>query len=953
MVDRRTQSSDEDEVGALHRRLHRHFSDLGEERSELGVPVFALEHGLSGPELVLLRQEVAASLATGRVDRDSWLPTVVYAAEVGYRYSGDEYWPTFEAQTPGWARHGQRSEIRELFHEFTDQFGGAEPEGRWAEHFTIICWPITHAILPVDLQRHLAQLLRDFRRSLTSANLADPDLLGSQLAARSWQASSRFQTFAQDPSMLGRLAFALLARDEELSPYLLRSTLGRIVSDLSAQGQAGEWLRSAKSTAEYVRTRGFRVGESEGRQGSGETLPSAADPDLWLHAGVDGWTAYLEMPNFTPLTERLPELTAELSQRRARVEGVSGAPIARSRLLFSGQMLPLSSWPSGSGPLVQLEGASPPINALLEQQCVLTPGPRWLFKVRDSGRAKEVRGNHVRPSGTYVFVSQEPLSRELPTWISAVEAGTEGIYAYDIQTPATLDEECLGILRDCGVGARSDVAIHPAGTVPASWDGEGRAEWLAGERPILAIFTSRTAERSVWALDQESEVIEWPTGQEQIFVGFEDLEPGSHLLEVALLDHQKTIAEGSFEIGIRDPHSRPPSGTHREGLLILPTPVNPTLTELWDGVAGLEIRGPSGVRIDVSAELRNRAGELLHRKQHRVNLPVDANHWPNLFNKLLREDKSVQGIYDDAETCVFRASQANLGVATLRSEREFAPLRWAVGRDADGAFLRLINNTDERTAHLDLFEFDRPDISRSIELDVESRVRRDTGGLCRARAGDAEAVAILSPNMPRLEDLRFAPSLTARGKGAADMLKLLSLAALWGAATGSADPLGGIGRINVLRAIAGRTAALICGRDWERLEARVSNHEIDLPRADLQAGIGRDGYQLTLAKALGKTVDSYSDQDIPERVDSFAQTLSRHAWKAGVRGTGREVSEFLLRLASEPGSLIDWAGPTLDAQMKLILGSPVLLRAARFLVIEVDRSAAPSSTSTYSGWRWD
>lgn len=954
MVDRRTQLSDEDELQHLHERLHRHFSDLGEQRRERGVPVFALEHGLSGPEILLLKQEVSASLATGRVDRQFWLPTVVYAAEIGYGYSGDEYWPTFEGLTPGWAKHGERSDIRERFREFSEQFGGAEPEGRWSRHFTIICWPITHAILPVDLQRHLAHLLHDFRRALTSENLADPDLLGAQLAARSWQASSRFQTFAQDASLLGRLAFALLARDEEPSPYLLGSTLERIVSDLSAEGQAGEWLRGAKSTAEYVRTRGFRSGAAEGGTGGSEAdLPPAADPDLWLRRGPDGWGAYLELPNFSVLAERLPELTEELTRLRARVEGVEGAPLARSRLFFSGQILPLGKWPSGSTALVQLEGGSDSVNALLGQQCGLTPGPRWLFKIRDAGSAKEVRGNHVRPGNEYILISSERLPSGLPSWIAPTATTTDGVHAYRLRTPETLDEAGLSALRDCGVGARTDVAIHPAGVVPSSWDGEGRAEWLAGESPVLAISTTRATRRSIWALDQTSQIIEWPPDQDRVFVRFQDLDSGSHLLEVTLMGENESVAEGSFEIGVRDPEARPSSGTLREALLILPTPVNPTLTELWGGSADVEIRGPSGLEIEIDALLRNRSGALLARKQHQVTLPVSAHRWADLLDQLFRQDKAVQDVYDDAELCILRASYPGLGVVTLRSERDFAPLRWAGGRDREGPFLRLINNTENSRPDVDYFEFQRPDSARKIEIDIESRVRLKAGGLFRARAGSAaETAAILSPNVRRLEEIGVDPTVSARGRGTPDLLKLFSLAELWGSASGSADPVGATGRIKALRAITTRLAVLVCGQDWALIEKRVAAEQ-EIATDELLVGLGRSRYQLDLGRALSDQVDAFAEASLPERVRLLAQTLIRHAWKAGVRGDGIELAEFLLRLASEPGTLRDWSGPELESNTKLVLGSPVLLRAARFVVIVVDRMEGSSASSAYAGWRWE
>jgi hypothetical protein len=178
------------ELGDLHERLHAHFDGLRDARAAIGAPVFALEHGLAPAEIALLRQKVITVIGEGTIPVEAWLPFVVYATEIGYEFSGDEYWQTFESRTPGWAEVGDRPYLRDRFYEFRDLFGGAEPAGAWAKHFSIICWPITHAVLPADLQRHLVRLLFEYRRALTSDLLADPEELGRQLVVRSFHASS-------------------------------------------------------------------------------------------------------------------------------------------------------------------------------------------------------------------------------------------------------------------------------------------------------------------------------------------------------------------------------------------------------------------------------------------------------------------------------------------------------------------------------------------------------------------------------------------------------------------------------------------------------------------------------------------------------------------------------------------------------------------------------------------
>ena len=112
-------------------------------------------------------------------------------------------------------------------------------------------------MLPTDLQRQFARLLFDYGTALTADLLADPGALGLKLAARAGHYSSRFQNFAQNTDLLGQVAAALLADDDENSPYLLTSTLRRLAGSLTAERQSRKWLQDTRWSARQVRSRGF------------------------------------------------------------------------------------------------------------------------------------------------------------------------------------------------------------------------------------------------------------------------------------------------------------------------------------------------------------------------------------------------------------------------------------------------------------------------------------------------------------------------------------------------------------------------------------------------------------------------------------------------------------------------------------------------------------------------
>lgn len=964
---RLTRSDDDhgdDGLTLLHQRLEAHFAAVRVRRDAhaKGIPIFALEHGLSEAELALLGAAVRAAVSRGNLSLTAWLPLVVYAAELGYAYCGDEYWETFESRTPGWVEHGDRHSIRRCFRDFKDKFGGAEPTGRWAEHFSIICWPITHAVLPTDLQRQLARLLFEYRRALTTDLLADPPELGKRLAARTWHASSRFQNFAQNTNLLGQVAAALLVGDDEESPYLLDSTLGRIVDDLSNERQARRWLRDAKFTATHVRTRGFHVGgrtsDAAAPSAARGRLPAATDPELWLRREDEGWTAYVELPDLSLLAERLPAVHEELGRLRARFPGASGPPLARGRLLYAGQQLRLTEWPEPGTALIALENGSPAVNGLLADQCVLSPGPRWLFRIRDRGLATEVRGKFVRPGHRYVLLSEEALPEELPAWIARTNCATAGIEAYAADVPTVLKSEDLAALRSIGFGAVTEVEIRPAGLVPSLWDGEGTAEWIAGEHPIVAVSSTRAVAHCIFTLDNVPDVLSWPADENEIFVGFEGLGVGPHDVQVSLVptDAALPIAEGSLAVLVRPPHTRPPSGSFREGLMVLATPVSPTLTEVWDGKAALEVLGPEGARVSVDISLADRSKAVLARRHLSTTLPLDSSGWLNLFASQFRRSGDFQRTYDDAESCDIAVSHDDLGAVSLHCEREFAPLRWAAGRDRDGPFVRLIDNTESSEIQVELFEFSRPDGSRQLPLEAGSVVRWPAGGLVIAKASTARSSVVLPPLVRDLVDLRTAgvtPHLAAVPRSFGAVLRLCELAYFWASASLPADPFGETRRVAVLRAITAYLAGLVGGRHWASVEQRVTRDEEAVPIADLQSAVGIEPYQEAIAIDLGRRTDALRSLEPEKRVDAFATVLATHARTAGVRGENSGLAEFLLRLASEPASLAGLPLEELQLHLELTLASPVLLRAARSLVLAIHALSAEDANSTYRGWAWE
>ena len=230
----------------LQGRLQAHFRSLANTRERSGFPIFALEHGLNPAELehinALLRARHRARLPLAP-HRLLW---VVLASEAGYGYTGDEYWPSFQEKIPTWQFH-DRPKIKSWFTRFQESYGGVEPTGPWAEHFSIIAWPITHALLPRYLQRQFARLLYDLRFRLASGSSFDTGSIGRLLAGHVSHASTRFREFLQQEELTGQIVVALLRRESAGATELIHTpTLERIVADLEQVRSSREWLKETR-----------------------------------------------------------------------------------------------------------------------------------------------------------------------------------------------------------------------------------------------------------------------------------------------------------------------------------------------------------------------------------------------------------------------------------------------------------------------------------------------------------------------------------------------------------------------------------------------------------------------------------------------------------------------------------------------------------------------------------
>lgn len=930
----------------FHERLDRHFRALREQREQLDPPgpVFALEHGLSPAEFDLLKAAVRGAVASGLgpVYRTWWLPFVVYAADIGYDYVGKDYWPPFAERTPGWEAPnsgwdvgGHRTRLRNWFVKFANDYGGARPTGAFAEFFINIAWPIMHSVLPIYLQRQLAQLLDEYAIYLTNDLLNDPDALGQELARRAYLRDypERFQKFCSQQALLGRIAAALLAGDEEETPYLLPSTLQRIVDGLTGEHKARLALQRARRSASRVRAAGFRpTSTGDGSRSGGKRTPTLSDPRLRLKRLEDGWRLFADIPDLTPLAARLPELVDELRRRRAQVAGVD-RPVTAGRLLCPGEQL-LGALPTPGTPFVTLLGASTAANTLLSLQCRLSSGPWWVFKRRTGAHAIEVKGKHVTPGERYLLLGYpDAIAPDVP-WLRELEVRVSGARALELDVPEQVTEADATELTKAGVSVVAGVRVRPVGLVPLRWDGEGAVEYLASDPILLAVRSERAPESCVLRVNNgPPQFLHWPTGDAEFFFALDDVGVGVHTVTVTLFGSDTdAVATGELMLSVRQPNTE---GTGAgEGIRLLTSPARPLLTDLWDGLAALTIDGPPDTEAQLVITLKDERGRELATLRRTVTLPLSEVGWRHIVQHDLR-GSDFGDAYDEAETCEVVVSRSGIGFASLVCERGFRPLRWVISKRHNRPYEAwLIDRTDGANTVVDLFESTAPleAVRQANGKPVESPL---VGGLLRAQSGDQSASVVLPPDHMALIRQRNSarPYVRVGTKSAVEAMRLIRGHAAWMDADLPANPFADRQRQKALDAITSELAGLIAGHRWARQE-RVQRDEDVLDHLETMQALagGQDDQQL--AKQVNDRLWRWARQ--PElRIPELAELLSSLIASSGM-GNAQAATRFLVCLTSAPGRLLTWDEDDRSRLLECVLRFPVLVRVVRMAVLGSD-----------------
>ena len=939
----------------MQKSLEEHFDGLSKTRDTSSYPVFALEHGLNESKVDEVRSMLQSPSGKRLLSSQYWLLWVIYAAELGYNYKGDEYWGSFDEQTPWWD-YRDRTKIKAWFRKFQKAYNGFSPSGPWAEHFSIIAWPITHAILPLYLQRQFAKLLYDLRFSLASPSALGQTSIGRLLSIHASHASTRFRAFLEQEELTGQIIAALLGGNSTDAELIHPPTLQRITADLERVRNAREWL---KETRRVVSDRFKGIGQGTGGPAAHSSLTDrprldtshlAIRPSLLLrHSGPNKWSIFLEVKSFRPVAALDPKIRAFLDSTRCRLNGADDFK-PTGWLLSGDRKGALRSWPDPASPLIRFERSNPMMDHLLESECRIDSNSPWLFRLGADGIARQVASRIVRPNFRYIVVTKKTILDTLEE-VSPCDLDCGGVNAYELSMPSSVSAEMTSRLNDMTLHVARTVRVWPAGLPGRGWDGEGSSEWLTTESPCFGIAQDHPVESLSFHLNDRSEVL-IPTEDTEgpLFVRLPRLPAGIHTLTVKAKrssDLESVAptppAEGFVQLAVRDPEPWASGVTSHPGLIVRIDPDHADLDTFWRNKLNLSVNGPEGFAAMLCVILQSANGqEILSERVCTMDLPITPDAWRNRFGRFL-DDKTRAWLYLKAATCTLMIRADTLGIWTRQFEHKPLPVRWVIRSRRRNVVVRLVDESgqDETDPEIRTYSMERP--FQPAPLPTLDAARsgypvEPPGGLFIAKQGQhLDAVLISVPVQQGLQGLGVSPCFPDLQRSARQLSTYFNFLRLWRDAR-LFGFLAALRHRKVMDTAVVALRAVLCGENWARAESHFCAHpELPASLDSLAALVDKPtGFGNVLRRRLNVN-------------DTEHRTSTWFADEADRNNVCRDhdLSKFALRLASEQllvvASVAD--DPSLESLLAELIDNPAILRAARLQKLILNSASdAPDAT---------
>jgi hypothetical protein len=900
-------------IGEASTLLDEHFRKLSQLRRSVAetLPIFALEHPLSNFEIAQLTKSLDADLRRQRtLDSGLWLVWIVAATECGYDFRGLEFWPNLEKRVPSWAEYGDRNRLRDWFRRFHHDYNGVEPSGHWARHRSVICWPITHSILPRDLQHHLCAAIYAARYHLFGLRGLEHASIGRIVASYAPAHSLRFDDFMKEHLLVGRIVHRLLVQDSDASPEFLPSAFRRILADLSQTASAREWLR------EVSKGYGPRlVGPTQGPppdRSRPSLAPSAGvtilRPNMFLRKESGQWRPWLAPPSLLSMLQREPLLREALTQSRFRILGVENRAFQSSNLLTNEpRPVGLSSWPAPDTPLVELIPSQEDITRILNTDCVLHDRVFWVFRI-EGDRATLQEKPYVAPGEAYLIATNRGEC-ELGT---LEQLSVSEFELRMLAVPDSVGTFLAASLQNAGLSVRRSASIKPWGLVPRQWDEERGGEWLSSEPVILVVERDHLFDGLTLSLNGESASLFKCCDLNDPTIVINDLTEGIHQLAVSTLELRGSgslvewhkLADANVTLRVRQPSTWRPGYIDAYALRIEIEPAGPTLDEFFSGNVRVSLLGgkrPVSVELVWSDGRHEETVQLLRQRP-----PISEVDWASRLGAI--DDTKVQL---SANSAWLRISCDELGEHRTPLTVASEPVRWSPGAD----LVRLVYDGHESPT-TSFSPFSNP--TSEVELDprkCELGLDHSFAGLLVAQFdGRSFSIVVGKPAKRAVGLQALAVTISVDSYRRTTLSELLVAINRWH----NAYPVGLYARTShhrVVDSLLGEIIRRAAGEQWWRLEYEArKNTEPDWRRLEHAVDSKAPhsyGYALGKRRSLG-----------------LSNTALRDAFVAASKAfvcTNEPVIEEAWRLATKPGTISPNyslpSGDTADAFARLVRGA--------------------------------
>jgi hypothetical protein len=928
-------------------RLLQHFTALKQRRTAQSLPVFSIEHGLNAESVERIRNALHWRLANhDSLDRH-WLCWVVYATELGYHYDGDEYWQSFEKRTPHWRDDlDRRHKLREWFQKFQEKFGGFKPHSTWATHFSIICWPITHALLPRDLQTQLAEAIYKVRVALARRIDRGPLGVGELLKLHADDGSSRYRNFLEQTELAGRIVFELLkGESEDGVEYIEPTTLKRIVKDLEASHEGKLWLRETKKTiADRIRIVGTgpRTGvgatpldTSLQRTLQDSRLAATVKPSRYLlRSDNRSWVAITEIPSFKPIAEFASELGSFIRQTRCKAQGAGDVWLPKGWLLFGTQRKPLQVWPKDTKPAIEFEKPQPFLMQLLAADCRYSPGPVWLYKIQRDGTATEVIGRTVRTEQRYVIVNKTPLQET--SWLKPALIETKGVYAYEFQVARANVSEISEGLRVLGLTIASELTVWTAGLSPPRSLDDDTVEWLSDEPLTLGISHDDGIEALEVTLNGRTQPIDLDSIKKlPLFLSVGTLAEGIHSVVFLATLKLATTIQKRLSIHVRPRKRWTPGTPNYHGVSVRALPSDPSLDRFLDGKVSISIEAPEGQETDVALELLNASGGLLRDELiWSFRAPVSQVDFARHLDEFTRKERDPEKLLD-ATSARVRITCHGLGTTYVQLLHEQAPLRWTVAGTKRLA-IQLRNDTGhpEETV-IQEASYKRPSQLRKLQLgQLASCAAICEGGLLTAITGKARASIVISRpgKLHSFAEIYETPEVGPPLRTGEAVLELLEMIRDWSAAR-LVGPIASMRRAKALTTLADQLVASICSQSWTDAERAYRTMPDSQRDHALRRVCDTVGGSLQYAQSLVNEPKTLLADTLAQTATNFENSAVLYRLPANP-----SLIAAIVRLVFTPDTFADAYGDKAIKVLNEIVNNKTVLHGARLVALLVETS---------------